>query len=103
MMDFITKLPKTPRGVDTIWVIVDRLTKSAHFIPIAKSISAEKLTDIYIWKVVVRHEVPASVVSDQDVRFTSKFWRKFHEELGTQLHFSTTYCPQTDGQSERTI
>ena len=89
--------------MDAIWVIVDRLTKSAYFIPISESISAEKLVDIYVREVVARHSVPVSVVSDQDVQFTSRFWKKFHEELGTHLHFSTAYHPQTDGQSERTI
>ena len=102
-MDFITKLPKTARGVDAIWVIVDRLTKSAHFLAISESSSAEKLAEIYVREVVSRHGVPISIVSDRDVRFTSRFWKKFHEELGTRLHFSTAYHPQTDGQSERTI
>ena len=102
-MDFITKLPRTARGVDSIWVIVDRLTKSAHFILIQESISAEKLADIYIREIVARHGVPVSVISDRDVRFTSRFWKKFHDELGTRLHFSTAFHPQTDGQSERTI
>ena len=102
-MDFITKLPRTARGVDSIWVIVDRLTKSAHFIPIQESISAEKLADIYIREIVARHGVPVSVISDRDVRFTSRFWKRFHDELGTRLHFSTAFHPQTDGQSERTI
>jgi len=102
-MDFITKLPRTARGVDAIWVIVDRLTKSAHFLAISESSSAEKLAEIYVKEVVSRHGVPISIVSDRDVRFTSRFWKKFHEELGTKLHFSTAYHPQTDGQSERTI
>lgn len=88
-MDFIIKLPRTVRGVNSIWVLVDKLTKSAHFNPISKHISVEKLAYIYVWEVVVRHGVPVSVVLDRDVHFTSKFWRKFHEELGTQLHFST--------------
>ena len=90
-MDFITKLPRTARGMDSIWVIVDRLTKSAHFIPIQESISAEKLADIYIREVVAWHGVPVSVISDRDVRFTSRFWERFHDELGTRLHFSTTF------------
>ena len=89
-MDFTTKLSRKARGVDSIWVIVDRLTKSAHFFPISESISVEKLADIYVREVVVRHGVPVSMVSDRDVRFISRFWRKFHEELGTQLHFNTT-------------
>ena len=102
-MDFITKLPRTARGVDAIWVIVDRLTKSAHFLAISESSSAERLAELYVREVVSRHGVPLSIVSDRDVRFTSRFWKKFHEELGTRLHFSTAYHPQTDGQSERTI
>ena len=102
-MDFITKLPRTARGVDAIWVIVDRLTKSAHFLAISESSSAERLAELYVREVVSRHGVPMSIVSDRDVRFTSRFWKKFHEELGTRLHFSTAYHPQTDGPSERTI
>ena len=88
-MDFVSKLCRTVWGVDSILVIVDRLTKGVHFIPISDSISAEKLADIYVQEVVVGHGVPVSVVSDQDVCFTSRFWRMFHEDLGTQLHFST--------------
>ena len=102
-MDFITKLPRTARGVDAIWVIVDRLTKSAHFLAISESSSAEKLAEVYVREVVSQHGVPISIVSDRDVRFTSRFWKKFHEELVAKLHFSTAYHPQTDGQSERTI
>ena len=104
-MDFITKLPNTTRDVDFIWVIIDRLTKTVHFIPIFESISTEKLADIFVREVVVRHGVPVFVVSDHDVRFTSRFWRKFHEKLGTQFHFSTAYHPQTmvraSGRSRR--
>jgi hypothetical protein len=102
-MDFITKLPKTPRNVDTIWVIVDRLTKSAHFIAIRETIPLQKLADIYVREIVCRHGVPVSIISDRDTRFTSRFWGKFQEGMGTRLHFSTAYHPQTDGQSERTI
>ncbi|KAI3522357.1 hypothetical protein L1887_00076 [Cichorium endivia] len=102
-MDLITKLPRTPRNVDAIWVIVDRLTKSAHFIAIQETSTSEKLADIYVKEVVSRHGVPISVISDRDTRFTSRFWKKFHEDLGTKLKFSTAFHPQTDGQSERTI
>ncbi|KAK1421720.1 hypothetical protein QVD17_24278 [Tagetes erecta] len=102
-MDFITKLPRTPKGYDTIWVVVDRLTKSAHFLPIKEAISSEKLAEVFIKEVVTRHGMPISIVSDRDTRFTSKFWKKFHEEMGTRLHISSAYHPQTDGQSERTI
>ena len=92
-MDFITKLPRTTRGVDSIWVIVDRLTKSANFIPIQESISAEKLADTYVREVVARHGIPVSVVSDRDVRFTSRFWKWFHDEMGTRLDFSIAFHP----------
>ncbi|KAI3679919.1 hypothetical protein L2E82_50899 [Cichorium intybus] len=102
-MDFIMKLPRTPRHMDTIWVIVDRLTKSAHFFPIQETYSAKELAKVFIDEIISRHGIPVSVISDRDVRFTSRFWKKFHEELGTRLHFSTAYHPQTDGQSERTI
>ena len=96
-MDFITKLPRTARIVDSIWVIVDRLTKIAHFIPILESISAEKLAEVYVREVVACHGVSVSVVSDRDVRFSFIFWKRFHDEMGTRLHFSTTFHPQTDG------
>ena len=103
-MDFITKLPKTPRNhFDTIWVIVDGLTKSALFLPIRETYSSEDLAKVYIKEVVARHGVPISIVSDRDTRFTSHFWRKFQYEMGTRLNISTAYHPQTDGQSERTI
>ena len=82
-MDFITKLPRTARGVNAIWVIVDRLTKSAHFISISESSSAERLAEIDVREVVAWHGVSISIVSVRDVRFTSRFWKKFHEELGT--------------------
>ncbi|KAI3695668.1 hypothetical protein L1987_78667 [Smallanthus sonchifolius] len=102
-MDFITKLPRTPTGCDTIWVIVDRLTKSAHFLAIKETDKMEKLTRIYLKEVVSRHGVPISIISDHDARFTSRFWQSLHKALGTRLDMSTTYHPQTDGQSECTI
>ncbi|GKC66140.1 putative reverse transcriptase domain-containing protein [Tanacetum coccineum] len=102
-MDLITKLPKTPRQCDAIWVIVDHLTKSAIFLPIKESMSSEALAELYLREVVARHGVPVSIVSDRDNRFTSRFWQRFQEDLGTRVHFSITYHPQTDGQSERTI
>ncbi|GKD72679.1 putative reverse transcriptase domain-containing protein [Tanacetum coccineum] len=102
-MDFVTKLPKTSTGQDTIWVIVDRLTKSAHFLPMKETDSMEKLTRQYLKEVVSRHGVPVSIISDRDSRFTSHFWQSLQKALGTRLDMSTTYHPQTDGQSERTI
>ncbi|KAD2393961.1 hypothetical protein E3N88_40938 [Mikania micrantha] len=102
-MDFVTKLPRTSSGHDTIWVIVDRLTKSAHFLPMRETYTMDKLAKLYINEIVVRHGVPLSIISDRDSRFTSRFWQSLQKSLGTQLNLSTAYHPQTDGQSERTI
>ncbi|GJW21272.1 hypothetical protein Tco_0031894 [Tanacetum coccineum] len=102
-MDFITKLPRTPSGYDSIWVIVDRLTKSAHFIPMNEKYKMEKLTRLYLKEIVCRHGVPVSIISDRDPRFASRFWRSLQKSLGTNLDMSTDYHPKTDGQSERTI
>ncbi|KAI3678514.1 hypothetical protein L6452_37809 [Arctium lappa] len=102
-MDLVTGLPRSPKGHDAIWVIVDRLTKSAHFLPIKETYSLEKLARLYIDEIVTRHGVPSSIVSDRDARFTSAFWKSLQRELGSQLKMSTAYHPQTDGQSERTI
>ncbi|GJZ15505.1 reverse transcriptase domain-containing protein [Tanacetum coccineum] len=99
-MDFITKLPKTSTGHDAIWVIVDRLTKSAHFIPIRATDSMETLTRLYIKEIVSRHGVPISIISDRDSHFTSRFWQSLQNALGTQLDMSTAYHPKTDGQSK---
>nr|GFC10378.1 reverse transcriptase domain-containing protein [Tanacetum cinerariifolium] len=97
-MDFVTKFPKTATGEDTIWVIVDHLTKSAHFLPMREDDSLEKLTRQYLKEVVSRHGVPVSIIFDRDGRFSSHFWQSLHKALGTQLDMSTTYHPQTDGQ-----
>ena len=102
-MDFVTGLPRTQRQHDAIWVIVDRLTKSAHFLPINVEDSLEKLAQLYVDEIVRLHGVPISIVSDRDPRFTSRFWPSLQAALGTHLHFSTAFHPQTDGQSERTI
>ncbi|GJT33947.1 putative reverse transcriptase domain-containing protein [Tanacetum coccineum] len=96
-------LPKSSSGHDTIWVVVDRLTKSAHFLPIREDYKTEKLAKIYTNKIVARHGVSVSIISDCDGRFTSHLWQAFQEALGTRLDMSTTYHPQTDNQSERTI
>ncbi|GKA04223.1 putative nucleotidyltransferase, ribonuclease H [Tanacetum coccineum] len=99
-MDFITKPPKTSNGHDTIWVIVDRLTKSAHFIPTQETDSMETLTRVYIKEIVSRHGVPISIISDRDSHFTSRLWRSLQSGMGTQLDMSTTYHPKTVRQSE---
>ena len=102
-MDFITKLPRTARGHDSIWVIVDRLTKSAQFIPIRETYTVERLARIYIDEIVRLHGVPLDIISDRDSRFTSRFWQSLQAALGTRLNLSTAYHPQTDCQIERTI
>jgi hypothetical protein len=102
-MDFVVGLPRAPSEQDAIWVIVDRLTKSAHFVPFKIIDSMQKMAKLYVREIVRLHEVPVSIVFDRDPRFTSKFWKRLQEAMGTKLNFSTAYHPQTDGQSERTI
>ncbi|GKB40846.1 putative reverse transcriptase domain-containing protein [Tanacetum coccineum] len=102
-MDFVTKLPKTKNDYDTIWVIVDRLTKSAHFLPMRENDPMEKLMKLYMKEVVTRHGVPVSIISDRDGRFTSLFWQALHKALGTRLDMSTANHPETSGQSDRCI
>ena len=102
-MDFVTGLPKTQRGHDTICVIVDRLTKLAHFIATNNTYSLGRDPRLYVDEIVRIHGAPVSIVSDRDPRFTSRFWQKLQDAMGTKLHFSTVFHPQTDGQSERTI
>nr|GFA35326.1 reverse transcriptase domain-containing protein [Tanacetum cinerariifolium] len=102
-MDFVTGIPRTPSGYDSIWVIVDRLTKSAHFLPMKKTDSMEKLTQLYLKENFCRHGVNLSIISDRDSRFASGFWRSIQKALGTDLNMSIAYHPKIDGQSERTI
>ncbi|GKC12478.1 putative reverse transcriptase domain-containing protein, partial [Tanacetum coccineum] len=102
-MDFVTKLPRTSSGYDTIWVIVDWLTKSTHFLPMREDYKMDRLARLYLNEIVARHGMPISIISDHDSRFTSRFWQSMQEALGTRLDISTTYHSQTDGQSERTI
>ncbi|GJY18644.1 putative reverse transcriptase domain-containing protein [Tanacetum coccineum] len=102
-MDFITKLPKSSQGFDTIWVIMDRLTKSVHFLPIRENDPLDKLARLYLNMIVARHGIPTSIICDRDGRFTSNFWKSFQKALGTDVSMSTAYHPETDGQSERTI
>ncbi|GJU67818.1 putative reverse transcriptase domain-containing protein [Tanacetum coccineum] len=102
-MDFITKLPKSSQGYDTFWVIVDRLTKSAIFVPMRETDPMEKLAIMYMKEVVTRHGIPISIICDRDLRFTSNFLRSLQKALGTSLDMSIAYHPQTDEESERTI
>jgi transposase InsO family protein len=100
-MDFITGLPKSPKGNDAIWVIIDRLSKVAHFLPVRVDITAAKLADLYASRIIVLHGVPKKIISDRGSLFTSKFWTSFQQAMGTRLNFSTAFHPQTDGQTER--
>ncbi|KAL0534796.1 hypothetical protein IC582_029090 [Cucumis melo] len=100
-MDFITGLPRTLRGFTVIWVVVDRLTKSAHFVPGKSTYFASKWAQLYMSEIVRLHGVPVSIVSDRDARFTSKFWKGLQTAMGTRLDFSTAFHPQTDGHTER--
>nr|GEU90193.1 reverse transcriptase domain-containing protein [Tanacetum cinerariifolium] len=102
-IDFVSGLPRRPSGYDTIQVIIDRLTKSAHFLLTKKTDSMEKLTQLYLKEVMCRYGVPDSIILDRDSHFTSRFWRSLQKALGTNFDMSTVYHPQTDGQSERTI
>ncbi|GJX40804.1 reverse transcriptase domain-containing protein [Tanacetum coccineum] len=102
-MDFVTTLPKSSQGYDTIWVIVDRLTKSAIFVPMRETDPMDKLARMYLKEVVTKHGIPVSIICDRDPRFASNFWKSLQRVLGTSLDMSTAYHPQTDGQSERTI
>jgi len=102
-MDFVTHLPRTFREHDTIWLIVDRLTKSAHFLVMNLRMSMAKQAQLYIKEIVRLHGVPSSIVSDRDSRFTSRFWQTLQSAIGSKLTMSSAYHPRTNGQSERTI
>jgi hypothetical protein len=101
-MDFIVGLPRTRAGYDYIWVVVDRLTKATHFIPVKTTYNSAVLAELYMSWIVCLHGIPKKIVSDRGTQFTSHFWQHLHEVLGTHLKFSSTYHPQTDGQTERT-
>jgi hypothetical protein len=100
-MDFNVGLPNTQKRYDSIWVIVDRLTKVAHFIPVKMTYTGCQLVELYISRIVCLHGVPKKIVSDKGTQFTSKFWEKLHESTDTKLNFSSACHPQTDGQMER--
>src|SRR3954465_12744892 len=102
-MDFVSSLPRTVKNCEVIWVIMDRLTKSAHFIPMRMDYPMERLAQLYIEKIVSLHGIPSSIVSYRDPRFTSRLWEGLQKALGTKLRLSFAYHPQTDGQTERTI
>jgi hypothetical protein len=101
-MDFILGLPKTPTGEDSIWVVIDLLTKSAHFIPIKVKDPMDKLPRLYVQNVVRLHGVPSAIISDRDSRFILRFWQNLQKEMGTKLKFSIAFHPQINDQSEQT-
>ncbi|WVZ51471.1 LOW QUALITY PROTEIN: hypothetical protein U9M48_002616 [Paspalum notatum var. saurae] len=100
-MDFIVGLPRTQSGFDSIWVIVDRLLKVAHFIPVKERYTGKDLAKLFMSRIICLHGVPKRILSDRGTQFTSIFWKKLHEATGTKLDFSSAYHPQTDGQTER--
>jgi len=102
-MDFVMGLPRGKKGNDAIWVVVDRLTKFALFLPLKMTDLVDKLAKLYVNEVIRLHGVPVSIISDRDPRFTSRLWPSLQRAMGTKLNLSTASHPQTDGQSERTI
>ncbi|KAA3484262.1 Gag protease polyprotein [Gossypium australe] len=102
-MDFVSGLPFTLTKKDSVWVIVDHLTKTAHFIPVRVDYSLQKLARLYIAEIVRLHGVPMSIILDRDPSFTSGFWKALYQALGTKLDFSTAFHPQSYGQSERVV
>ena len=92
-MDFVIGLPRTLGGNNAIWVIVDQLKKSAHFLPTKVNFSMDRLASLYVREIVKLHGVPVSIVSDRDPRFTSRFWHSLQKTLGTKLSFSTAFHP----------
>ncbi|WVZ76446.1 hypothetical protein U9M48_024422 [Paspalum notatum var. saurae] len=101
-MDFIVGLPRTQKGYNSIWVVVDQLTKVAHFIPVNTTYSGARLAELYISRIVCLYGVPKRIISDRGSQFTSRFWEQLHDSLDSKLRFSTSYHPQTNGQTERT-
>ena len=102
-MDFITGLPRTRRQHDSIWVIIDRMTKSSRFLAVKTTDSVDDYARFYINEIVRLHGVPFSIIPYRDPQLTSHFWKLFQKGLGTQVNLSTTFHPQTDGQAERSI
>ena len=100
-MDFITQLPMTKNGNDAIFVVVDRLTKMAHFIPTKTTATAEDTARLFLDNVFRLHGLPEEIISDRDSKFNGNFWQALFESLGTRLGMSTAFHPQTDGQTER--
>ena len=102
-MDFVMGLPRTSSAKDAVWVIIDRLTKSARFVPIKETWSLDKLVEAYVAEIIRYHGVPRDIVSDRDPRFCSRFWHALQDAMGSKLSMSTAFHAASDGQTERTI
>jgi hypothetical protein len=100
-MDFVVGLPTTQLGYNSIWVIIDRFSKVAHFIRVKTTYKGAKLAELYIARIVCLHRVPKKIVSDRGTQFTPRFWENLHETMDTRLNFSSAYHPKMDGQTER--
>jgi hypothetical protein len=102
LLDFITVLPKTQKQNDSIMVVIDKLSKSTHFILVKSTFKAINIAEIFMKEIFRLHGIPKMVISDRDVKFTSAFWKELFVGINTNLNFNTSYHPQTDGQTERT-
>ena len=100
-MDFITGFPRSQKGNNAIFVIIDRFSKVAHFLPVKETITASQLADLYVSRIVSLHRIPLEISSDRGSLFTSRFWESFQQAMGTRLSFSTAFHPQSQGQVER--
>ena len=100
-MDFITKLPRTNKQHDSIMVVVDNLTKVAHFVPVKLTHKAANIVDVYMKEITRLHGIPKTIVSSGDPKFTSKIWKGLFNGFGTNLNFSIAYHPESDGQTKR--
>jgi hypothetical protein len=100
-MDFIVGLPTTQSGYDSIWVIIDRFSKVAHFIPVKTTYKGAKLVELYIVRIMCLHRVPKKIISYGGTQFTSRFWEKLHEAMETRLNFSSVYHPQRNGHGRK--
>ena len=100
-MDFITGLPRVAGNFDSIFVVVDKLTKVAHLIPTRTTATATDIAQLFVREIVRLHGIPARIISDRDTKFTSKFWKAMFQSMGTVLNMSSAYHPETDGQTER--